>query len=359
MRSIRQFLLINLLVSTVLITSFMSIGNFYLTKKNLHHYFSAQLKHTAYLVSDLQKLITIDNLFVILLSYCLLSLIILITVNYAFKSLKNIKKELVERQATDLHPISLKKIPIEIQPLIDELNKLFMRLKDSFDRNRQFSSDAAHELKTPLAALKTQIQVALLAKQEKERTAIFKEIISAINRCTHVVQQLLTLSRLSQQAIQEGMQSINLSKLTSDILAQMVPFALKKNINIELKKPEKEVMINGHEITLNILLRNLIDNAIRYTPEDRQVKVQLTKTKKQTILRIIDTGPGIPKNLRKRVFERFYRALGTETSGSGLGLAIIKQIIDLHQATIELKTPKSKKGLEVEIVFGGYVTNAP
>jgi two-component system sensor histidine kinase QseC len=242
-------------------------------------------------------------------------------------------------------------MPTEIKPIVDELNKLFIRLQKAFDRNKRFAADAAHELRTPLAALKTQAQVALLAPTKEDSKKTIQKVIAGTDRCTHVVQQLLTLSRLGEEATLKDMQLLDLVPITTDMLAQLAPFALGKNIDIAFIEPSEHRKIVGSETALSILIRNLVDNAIRYTPEGGNVTVKIINAPEGVTLQVIDSGPGIPPELYAQVFERFYRVLGTETAGSGLGLPIVKQIAELHNAKIKLSAPESGTGLKIEVIF--------
>ncbi|MBU1558946.1 MAG: GHKL domain-containing protein, partial [Gammaproteobacteria bacterium] len=254
-----------------------------------------------------------------------------------------------KRNATDFSLLQLEGMPLEIQPVIDALNKLFERLDAEFTRNKRFASDAAHELRTPLAALKTQTQVALLTTDEQEKKKILKNIVLSVDRLTHVVHQLLTMSRLSKEDTIQNITQFDLAQLAAEVIAEIVPNALKKNINIELIKDRTPSIIEGNHVGLSILIRNLVDNAIRYSPENSFVKVILINHPSTVTLKVIDNGPGIPDELRERIFERFYRIPGTQEIGSGLGLSIVKQIVDLHHARIHLA--KTNNCFEIDIVL--------
>lgn len=298
----------------------------------------------------LKQQMTWVNLLMLLWSYPLLGLLIWFIVDRGLVTLQRLTYTLFSRNPTQLTEIDIENAPIEIKPLIDALNRLFLKLHKAFERNVRFSADAAHELRTPLAALKTQAQVALKAPNEELRKVGLKNVISGVDRCTHIVQQLLTLSRLDPENALHNPQYFDIAKLAMEIIAQLVPAAITKNIEIALHQPKNDSLIMyGSETAMSILIRNLVDNAIRYTPENGIVNVELFETKKDIVLRVNDTGPGIPKGLRKRVFERFYRVLGNQASGSGLGLAIVQQIAKLHHAKIILGEPKNTSGLEVEI----------
>jgi len=144
---------------------------------------------------------------------------------------------------------------------------------------------------------------------------------------------------------------VNLNTLCKEVVAHLAPFAIEKNIEISLHTPKNDVNISGNFTALSILLRNLIDNGIRYTPEDGSIFVELIDSPTDNILRVTDSGPGIPLEYRSRVFERFFRILGTKVQGSGLGLAIVQQVASLHNATVQLETPPSGQGLQVDVVF--------
>jgi len=308
----------------------------------------------------LVKSMTHHNILILLLAYPIFGALIWFIVNYSLNSLKKLTNALVKRSATQLDPITdLMRIPIEIQPLIEALNQLFLRLNKAFMRNKQFSADAAHELRTPLAALKTQAQVAIRSITEKERQESLKKVMLGADRCTHIVQQLLALSRLGSENISFDKQKINLTNIAAEIIAQLVPVALEKNIDIEMNQSQKNIQLNGNETAISILIRNLVDNAIRYTPEGGKVTIDVQQQPTYTMLKVTDNGPGIPIALHSRIFERFYRVLGSQSSGSGLGLAIVKQVAQLHHATIKLGTPKSGQGLIIRIIFPKLENSTP
>ena len=200
--------------------------------------------------------------------------------------------------------------------------------------------------------MKTQAQVALKTTNEKERQAILQNVITGVDRCNHVVQQLLTLSRLVPEAnALSDVIELNLGRLATEIIAQLAPAALDKQIDIELIAEDEAVSIYGNITALSILIRNLVDNAIRYTPEFGEVRIRITPENGHVVLRVTDNGPGIPAELRARVFERFFRVLGSKSPGSGLGLAIVQQIAQLHNAQVKLGPAPGGKGLEVEVTF--------
>jgi two-component system sensor histidine kinase QseC len=272
-------------------------------------------------------------------------------IGLALRSITRVTNEISNRASTYLEPVDPENTPVEIKPLVEELNQLFIRLKLAFERNKRFAADAAHELRTPLAALKTQAQVALKAETESDRNTAMLKVLQGVDRSSHMVAQLLTLSRLGQEEALSDIKPVDLHKLAAEIIAYLVPIALEKQIEIELAPAPEDSIVSGNDITLGILIRNIVDNAIRYTPANGEVKVQLLNQNEKIIFRVTDSGPGIPAELRERVFERFFRILGASAPGSGLGLAIVSQIADLHSAQVSLGTPANGIGLQFDIIF--------
>ncbi len=294
--------------------------------------------------------ITQDDIYLMLIIYPISGLLMWFIISRGLRSIKRVANEVAQRAADHLDPVDSKEVPVEMQPLIIELNKLFLRLKQAFEREQRFAADAAHELRTPLAALRTQAQVALKATDSTERQTHLQHVVAGVDRCTHVIQQLLTLCRMTPEAITlEERTAVNLSKLAAEVIAQIAPIAIDKKIDIELIAEEPDSIVMGNATGLHALIRNLVDNAIRYTPEKGKIKVYVSNELEQILLRVVDTGPGIPAELRSRVFERFFRVLGTNTQGSGLGLAIVQQIVKLHNGRVRLSVPSSGIGLEVEV----------
>lgn len=302
--------------------------------------------------NELGHRIAQDDLYIMLLTFPLSGLLIWIIIGRGLDSLDRVAQEVANRAPTHLEPVNLQEVPEEIKPVIDELNKLFYRLQDGFEREKRFAADAAHELRTPLAALKAQAQVALNTENIDEKNQALQKLITSVNRSTHVVQQLLTMSRLVPTASGiNDIDEVNLVKLTREVLAMLVPSALEKQIEFDFEHDANPPVIAGNPTAIGILIRNLVDNAIRYCNENGKVAVRVYKEKQSLILEVKDNGPGIPAELQARVFERFFRVLGHKSTGSGLGLAIVSQICDLHNAKIELATPEEGIGLIIRVYF--------
>ncbi|MDB2593035.1 ATP-binding protein [Gammaproteobacteria bacterium] len=300
---------------------------------------------------SIEKTMIKDSLFILLAAYPILAFIIWLIVGKGLHVIQNTCLALRERNSKKLSPINNESSPKEILPLVNEINGLFERLNQSFNREKRFAADAAHELKTPIAALATQAQLAIKSKDKAEVHASLKNVLKGVKRSSHAIDQLLILSRMIPHSQINEPKKINLNKLVTDMIIELFHKADEKKIELELKSIAKSNIIQANEASILILLRNLMDNAIRYSQENTTVVVQVTQLFQEVKLSIIDQGPGIPEQLRKRVFDRFYRVLGSKETGTGLGLSIVSQIVDLHYGRIKLGKPKDHQGLQVDIYF--------
>ncbi len=300
---------------------------------------------------ELEGRVTQDSIFIMLITYPFLGILIWIIVGRGLDSIRQVANEVRQKTPNSLDPVNIDAIPSEIKPLIDELNKLFGRLRDAFEREKRFAADAAHELRTPLAALKTQTQVAINIQDPIELRNALDNILAGVDRSSHVVQQLLTMSRMVPQATLQQFDQVDLVLEARTQIAEIAPQAIEKNTDIELIAEEEPINIPGNAAAINILIRNLVDNAIRYCPEGSEIKVIVKKLDGSAHLIVADNGPGIAPDLRERVFERFFRVLGTKAQGSGLGLGIVSQIVELHNAEITLGEAEQGTGLVVTVKF--------
>lgn len=284
----------------------------------------------------------------------LVPLLVWIMVNTGLRPLRQLRRAVVQRSADQLEPIPEAMVPQEIQPLIGAINDLFHRLQQSIESERRFTADAAHELRTPLAALRTQTQVALRCTNEKERSHALNQVQTGIERATHLLEQLLTLARIDPEEAGIRHDLILIHTLAAEALAFAAPLAETKKIELVLKG-DNTLRVIGHAGHLSILLRNLIDNAIRYSPLRSTVMIQLQTHAHQGItLLVSDNGPGIPDEERARVMERFYRISGNGQQGTGLGLSIVQRIAHHHHAILTLESTHastSSSGLTVRVVF--------
>ena len=270
-----------------------------------------------------------------LLAFPLMAFFIWAGISRALKPLIRLTSEVGNRAPTNLTPIRLTGVPEETRSLVRAINKLFERLQNAFANERRFTADAAHELRTPLAALKTQAQVAQRATDKEQRIKSLDQMLVGVDRTSRLLEQLLTLARVDPETDLRQEEQVDLCLLAAEVMAELAPSAIEKNIELTLEENFKS-MVNGHGDSLHILLRNLIDNAIRYTPEGGSVEVTINTHNNSVQLMVADSGTGIPEEERERIFERFYRRTGTKATGSGLGLSIVKRIADLHRAEIQL-----------------------
>lgn len=252
--------------------------------------------------------------------------LLLALVWFELRPLKRLTTSLRQRVADDATPLPLARLPKEVQPLVQALNGLFSRMADLVQRERRFTSDAAHELRSPLAALRVQSEVIQLADDDAVmRNRALQQLDAGILRATRLVDQLLTLSRVEADDLRSEFQPTALAPLLQNLLAEHFPQAEEKHIDLQLHTVAEPVM-NGHQLLLALMIRNLLDNALRYTPSGSEVKVSLTA---RTIT-IDDNGPGVSKEMLTRLGERFWRPPGQTQTGSGLGVSIVKNIALLH-----------------------------
>jgi two-component system OmpR family sensor kinase len=264
---------------------------------------------------------------------------------------QHMRRQLAERRADDLTPVGEAGLPDEVGPLVHELNALFGRLRSAFDAQQHFVADAAHELRSPLAALRLQVQALRRAADDAARERAITRLSSGIDRATRLVEQLLALARQHEGATAGAPpQPLALGAVVRRTVEQASAEAQARGIDLGLGETA-EAMIDGHEEALQILLRNLLDNALKHTPRGGTIDVELRATVDGVVLRVEDSGPGVPEAERARVLDRFYRVPGTEPTGSGLGLAIVKAIAERHGASLRLEHSPRLGGLAVELRF--------
>ncbi len=285
----------------------------------------------------------------LLYSIPLLGVLIWFAVGASLKPVGRIGAALAQRDPGFLAPIE-DEVPVEIAPMVDRLNTLLGKVQSSLDNERRFTSDAAHELRTPLAALKTQLQVAKGAGNNVERKRAINHALQAGDRATRLVEQLLTLSRLDHDTWPQHAETVDLHRVAADVLAESAPTASERHIQLSLAG-EQGAAVEGQAGLLGILIRNLVDNALRYSPPDTEVEVKIGSEAGRTTLEVKDQGPGIPESERENALRRFHRLAGEDTSGSGLGLSIVARIAELHQARLELLEGENGRGLRVRIAF--------
>ena len=268
----------------------------------------------------------------------------------AIKPLSKLEERIRARSPDDLSPLDVDAVPLEVVPLVSSVNDLLMRLQDSITTQKRFLADAAHQLKTPLAGLRMQAD---LAQREGANTDDLKQSLRQIGRssirATHTVNQLLALARAESSGSTIQHQPCDLARLTMDVVQDFLPRAMEKHLDLGFEGVEPGtdgVVLQGNPTLLQEMVRNLVDNAINYTPSSAEkpgivtARVLVDPFSKALVLQVEDTGPGIPVAERELVFQPFYRALGNEADGSGLGLPIVMEIARQHHASISIDDVK-------------------
>lgn len=259
---------------------------------------------------------------------------------------------LSERSYRDLSPVKLDNNPEEVRKLVDSVNFLMKQLHNLIASQNQFVADAAHQLRTPLAGIQAQIELAQGESNINELQDSLAKINTSATRLVRLVNQLLLLAR-NQPEVTHAIEfhQFNLTQLAQEVTTDMLPMADRKQIDLGFECEAEKVTLLGDPIRIKELLYNLIDNAIRYTPQGGQVTVIVEQQPDHIELSVEDNGTGIPLAEQEKVFERFHRAAGNQQEGSGLGLAIVKEIAEIHHATAVIGVPESQQGTKVSIIF--------
>jgi signal transduction histidine kinase len=263
--------------------------------------------------------------------------------------LRFVAAEVQRRDARTLAPLGTANLPREIVPLVGELNRLLERLQRAFAAQRAFISDAAHELRSPLTALRLQLQLLDRAPDEINRIEARQRLGAAVERAIHLVEQLLTLARSEPQEAAVDVEQVDLAAAAAEGIKDTHDLSLARNIDLGLEAAPG-LLILGNREALRTLVRNLVDNAVRYTPPGGTVQVRCRLAEHRALLEVSDSGPGIAAGERERVFDRFYRRAAAQEDGTGLGLAIVKAIAERHAARIELGEAPGG-GLRVAVSF--------
>jgi len=266
--------------------------------------------------------------------------------------LREVGRTLAERQPHALHPVIVDGAPAEMRPMLDALNGLLERIAALMESERRFTADAAHELRTPIAAIRAQAQVALGETDDALRRHALQATLKGCDRATRLVEQLLILSRLETGAA-PAMTALDLSVLVRRAVAEMTPQAIEKQQTIEVDAIEPNG-VQGDEMLLSVLVRNLVDNAIRYSPPNALVRVAVAKRQAHVRLQVEDSGPGLSEQDLQRVGERFFRVIGSGQGGSGLGLSIVRRIAAVHGAEVRVGRSIALGGLAVEVDWLAY-----
>jgi two-component system, OmpR family, sensor kinase len=267
----------------------------------------------------------------------------------SLKPLRALSAEVERRAATELHALPERDLPDEVRPLLRAVNGLLARLDEALARQKRFVADAAHELRTPLGALQLQAEMLERAADDDERQQRARALRAGIARFAGLVSQLLAMARLDAAPAAAPVE-LDLLEAVKEGIAELFPLAEARAINLGLTESDS-VRLRGHPAALRALVVNLLDNALRYTPEGGQVDVAVRRQDGRAVLSVADSGPGIPAEQLERVFDRFYRVEGGAMGGHGLGLAIARAAAEQHHARIELENRRDMPGLCATVTF--------
>jgi len=266
--------------------------------------------------------------------------------------LSELQFALSQRVPRDLSPVELPSVPTEVQVLLDSVNFLLLKLNNVLESQNRFVADAAHQLRTPLAGMQAQIELIQNETDPAEIKQGLKRVTNSVHQLSHLVSQLLMLARNQPEVVRElDLVEVDLKHLAQEVTIDSVPSAYQQNIDLGFESDVDEAWIQGEPKRLREMLHNLLDNAIRYSGAGSKVTVKVFADVESITLSVEDNGPGIPASEHERVFERFYRIIGTKQEGSGLGLAIVLEIAQIHKAEIKVEVPEHGKGTRINVVF--------
>jgi two-component system sensor histidine kinase QseC len=284
----------------------------------------------------------------ILLGLPLIGVALWVAVSRAVAPLERLADEVRGRKADRLSPLAAEHAPEEVAPLVAALNQLFERLGRTLENERRFTGDAAHELRTPLAALKTHAEVALTTASDERRRRSLEHVVEGVDRASRLVEQLLTLARLD--AARAGYDTpVDLVELAQEVLAPMRTLGRGREVEVRLDAQRSPALVHGEGTILHALLRNLVENAVRHAPEHGTARVRIGAEMGQIRLDVEDSGPGVAPELRSRIFDRHFRAPGSSGGAGGLGLSIAQRVAELHGGRIEAGESVDLGGLRVTV----------
>lgn len=281
----------------------------------------------------------------------MLFLLLWFSIKRGLLPLATLSQEIVKRRADNLTPINVQSVPDEVQPIVTALNDLLTRMGQTLENERQFTADAAHQLRTPLAAIQAQLYAARHAPGDAQHQHALDQLQLSVARGIRLVNQLLALARLDPKQAKPDFSHLSLSDLAETVCAELAPLALQRDQTLELLAEPQLPLISGNADMLAMLLSNLVDNAIHYTPQGGLVRIVIKADSDGVALVVSDDGPGIAIAQRTKVFERFYRIAQQSQPGTGLGLAICKRVADLHTASLALSGGIEGRGLTVHVHF--------
>ena len=298
---------------------------------------------------DITRGLVLEHSLPLLIGLPLLAILVSLAVKRGLRPLDLLTRLLARRTPGSRQPISLERTPQEIKPLIVTLNQQLERLEDAIEREHRFASDVAHELRTPLAATMIHLESALIADDTSEVEFTLKNAQRSLARLGRRIEQILAIARLEAGAASQRRMPLDLITIATEVIEELAPTIAEKDIALSLNHDEGELRVSGHEVALTAMFRNLIENALRYTPQGGQVDIAVTRADALAVIDICDDGPGIPAERRQAVFQPFHRETESASQGFGLGLSIVQRAVQLHDAQIELLESPLEHGLLVRI----------
>jgi two-component system sensor histidine kinase QseC len=283
----------------------------------------------------------------------LLLVLLSLLIRYGLAPLSALARQVAARQPGSVAPFTLARNSAEIAPLVEALNGLLARVRDALERERRFTADAAHELRTPLAALKVHGQNAARASTSAEREASLQRMLQGLERTVYLAEQMLAHSRAAAPGETSQLERVTLAALLREAVEGIPPRAQEHGcaVEIDVNPAAADAAVTGDRQKLRSLVINLLDNAVRYGPEGGRVRAELRREGNVAALAITDEGPGIPAELRERVFESYYRIPGTTGTGGGLGLAIVRESAEAHGAGVTIEDGPGERGTRVVVRF--------
>ncbi len=305
--------------------------------------------------------IVLETILAVVIMLPILGILIWTIITFGLYPLRRLATELGNKRADDLTPLETENQPVELVQVVNSTNDLFKRLKASFLREKRFASDAAHELRTPISAIKIHLHNLSNFISAEDQSSVnsvetknsFFQLQSSVDRMGHLVEQILNLNRTSTEQFTARFTQIDFFELVQNIIVKEYEYFEKKQQNIELEG--ERVYVKGNQFALELLIQNLLSNACKYTPEGGSILLKIKFDNTLVTLCVEDSGPGVPEDQYKRLFDRFYRLDGdchaSGVIGCGLGLSIVQQIVEYHNAKISLGRSRFSSGLLVKVVF--------
>lgn len=306
--------------------------------------------HDLHIHQELASQIALSNITPLFVAVPLLALLLLLAISHALEPLQALASDLARRAPARLDALPEVNLPTELTPPVRAMNQLFDRIRQTLEHERRFTSDAAHELRTPIAALRAQLQVAERTPDAQERQAAIAKALQGTGRMTHLVGQLLALARLEAESVERPEAAIDLGKLLAEVATGFVAQAAARDVTLQTAIAPGCVVTGNREL-LRVLLRNLVDNAVRYVPQAGTVRAALAPEGEMVVLSVDDNGPGVSPEARNLLGQRFHRFGAPGTEGVGLGLSIVQRVAQLHGAAVVFGDGLAGRGLGVSVRF--------